>query len=124
VLQDFFPRYLTRLEEFRDDLAEVRIEGHTSAEWRGAATPLDAYFRNMELSQGRTRAVLDFGLRETEVHPGMRDWARGLITANGLSSSHLRLRADGTEDREGSRRVEFRAVMKLRERLMRVVPGE
>ncbi len=29
VLQDFFPRYLARLEEFRDGLAEVRIEGHT-----------------------------------------------------------------------------------------------
>lgn len=124
VLQDFFPRYLARLEEFRDGLAEVRVEGHTSSEWRGAVNPLDGYFRNMELSQGRTRAVLDFGLRETDMRPEMRDWARGLITANGLSSSRLRLRPEGGEDREASRRVEFRAVMKLREKLMQVVPGD
>ena len=35
------------------------------------------------------------------------DWAKALITANGLSSSHLILK-DGEEDKELSRRVEFR----------------
>ena len=35
------------------------------------------------------------------------DWAKALITANGLSSSHLIMK-DGLEDKELSRRVEFR----------------
>jgi outer membrane protein OmpA-like peptidoglycan-associated protein len=85
---------------------------------------LDAYFLNMALSQARTRTVLDFGLTRTAIPPDMRDWARSLITANGLSSSRLRLRPDGTEDREASRRVEFRVVMKLRENVMKVVDGQ
>ncbi len=35
------------------------------------------------------------------------EWLRGLITANGLSSSHLIMR-NGVEDKDLSRRVEFR----------------
>jgi hypothetical protein len=35
------------------------------------------------------------------------DWAQGLITANGLSSSHPIL-TNGVENKELSRRVEFR----------------
>jgi outer membrane protein OmpA-like peptidoglycan-associated protein len=122
LLTEFIPRYITSLREFRDDIQEVRIEGHTSSEWQGVGA-LEAYFRNMALSQARTRTVLDFGLTRTAIPPDMRDWARGLITANGLSSSRLRFRPDGAEDREGSRRVEFRVVMKLRENVMRVVEG-
>jgi outer membrane protein OmpA-like peptidoglycan-associated protein len=123
LLTEFFPRYLASLREFRDDIQEVRIEGHTSSDW-GVVGPLDAYFLNMALSQARTRTVLDFGLTRTAIPPDMRDWARSLITANGLSSSRLRLRPDGTEDREASRRVEFRVVMKLRENVMKVVDGQ
>ena len=86
-------------------------------------SPLDAYFRNMELSQERTREVLRFGLAHAPVAPELRNWAQSRITANGLSSSRVRQRADGTEDREASRRVEFRVVLRLRERMMQVLPG-
>ena len=36
ILDDFFPRYLKVLNnpKFRDSIQEVRIEGHTSSEWR------------------------------------------------------------------------------------------
>lgn len=122
-LREFFPRYLDRLSEFRDDIDEVRIEGHTSTEWGGAVSPLDAYFRNMELSQERTREVLRFGLSQTAVAPELRNWAQSRITANGLSSSRIRQREDGTEDRDASRRVEFRVILRLRERMMQVLPG-
>ena len=59
----------------------------------------------MELSQDRTRAVLEYcmGLMK----PNQQDWARQFITANGLSSSHL-ITINGKEDKELSRRVEFR----------------
>ena len=35
VLRDFFPRYIAILTkpEYRDGIAEIRIEGHTSGEW-------------------------------------------------------------------------------------------
>lgn len=121
ILREFIPRYLSILVEYRDEIDEVRIEGHTSSEWTGATSNLDAYFRNMSLSQDRTRAVLEFCLTRTGLAVDRVDWARGLITANGLSSSRLRLREDGTEDREISRRVEFRVVTKSRERLLRIL---
>ena len=59
----------------------------------------------MELSQNRTRSVLEycFGLMTQE----QIKWAKSLITANGLSSSQPIL-VHGVEDKSLSRRVEFR----------------
>lgn len=107
ILTDFFPRYLQVLRRYREFISEVRIEGHTSSEWNGTDDRLDAYFFNMELSQNRTRAVLEFCLR-MEAVKGDKDWARKTITANGLSSSHAITDQKGNENRSLSRRVEFR----------------
>ena len=99
ILDDFFPRYIKLLSrpEYRDNIMEIRIEGHTDSN--------GGYFHNMELSQNRTRSVLEycFGLMSIE----QIDWAKGLITANGLSSSQPIL-IQGVEDKRLSRRVEFR----------------
>lgn len=99
ILTDFFPRYIDVLTkpEYRDNIEEIRIEGHTDSNGE--------YFHNMQLSQDRTRAVLQYcmGLLDSS----KIEWSRTLITANGLSSSHPILR-DGVEDKSLSRRVEFR----------------
>jgi chemotaxis protein motB family protein len=99
ILSDFFPRYIDVLTkpEYRDNIEEIRIEGHTDSNGE--------YFHNMQLSQDRTRAVLQYcmGLLDSS----NIEWSRTLITANGLSSSHPILR-DGIEDKSLSRRVEFR----------------
>ncbi|EGO9736039.1 OmpA family protein, partial [Escherichia coli] len=60
ILDDFFPRYLKVLDNYQDHITEVRIEGHTSTDWTGTTNPDIAYFNNMALSQGRTRAVLQY----------------------------------------------------------------
>jgi len=109
ILSDFFPRYVQLLyhEKYRENIEEIRIEGHTSSEWNFETGIRDAYFLNMELSQGRTRSVLEFGL--SAIGSGeKKEWARSKITANGLSSSKCVFRSDGSEDKEASRRVEFR----------------
>jgi len=54
LLNDFFPRYMTVLNQYRDTISEVRIEGHTSSLWNSNTSSTDAYFLNRELSQGRT----------------------------------------------------------------------
>lgn len=99
ILSDFFPRYIKVLSfpEYKNNIVEIRIEGHTDS--------TGDYFYNMELSQGRTRTVLEycFGLMTEE----QINWAKSLITANGLSSSHPIL-VHGVEDKSLSRRVEFR----------------
>lgn len=109
ILSDFFPRYLKILTnaEYRESIEEVRIEGHTSKNWIVATTPENAYLLNMALSQERTRSVLQY-LLFMHRSVDLQNWLIGHLTANGLSSSKLRLGADGTEDRDASRRVEFR----------------
>jgi outer membrane protein OmpA-like peptidoglycan-associated protein len=108
VLSDFFPRYVNLLHQkkYLAHIDEIRIEGHTSSEWTLDAKGKEPYFLNMELSQGRTRSVLEFCLGEIG-NVDLLTWARSKITAIGLSSSKL-IMVNGVEDQEASRRVEFR----------------
>ncbi|MDA8001995.1 MAG: OmpA family protein [Alphaproteobacteria bacterium] len=106
ILSNFLPRYMESIQPFLEDIREIRIEGHTSSEY-GDESPDRAYFLNMELSQSRTRAILRYALELPGVS-SYAEWARPLITANGLSSSKLIPLPGGQEDRIRSRRVEFR----------------
>jgi len=119
ILQEFFPRYLHVLHRFGKAIAEVRIEGHTSSEWVGAKTADEAYFKNMKLSQDRTRSVLEYCLTLPAVDP-FKDWARRYITANGLSSSQPIIH-NGREEKARSRRVEFRVRTNTKEQIVRVL---
>lgn len=122
ILSDFFPRYLRILSSptYRGAIEEVRIEGHTSRNWIVAASPENAYMLNMALSQERTRSVLQYVLfipRSSD----LQSWLIGHLTANGLSSSKLRVNFDGSEDRDASRRVEFRVRTNADTRLTEVL---
>jgi len=109
ILADFFPRYIRIItgDQYREDILEVRIEGHTSSGWFGARDEDDAYIRNMELSQERTRSTLGFVLGLSSVEDDKR-WLKTHLTANGLSSAKPVRNDAGEEVSEGSRRVEFR----------------
>lgn len=109
ILSDFFPRYVKIITQpkYRDDILEVRIEGHTSSAWFGADDEDDAYIRNMDLSQERTRSTLGFVLGLENVAAD-KDWLKSHLTANGLSSAKVVRSENGDENAEGSRRVEFR----------------
>ena len=124
ILNDFFPRYVRIISqpEFKEDIVEVRIEGHTSSEWEAVDDPLESYIRNMELSQDRTRSVLQYVLGLTRI-ANDREWLRSVLTANGLSSSKLIVR-EGQEDKELSRRVEFRIRTNAEERIGEILEGE
>ncbi len=120
ILTDFFPRYIKIVGQYRSDIAEIRIEGHTSSIWSGATSVLDAYFKNMELSQDRTRSVLRYAL-DTLATTQNRDWVQTIITANGLSSSKPVLMANGREDKTQSRRVEFRVRTNAERRIVDIL---
>jgi outer membrane protein OmpA-like peptidoglycan-associated protein len=122
ILNDFFPRYIRilRRPQYRSSIREIRIEGHTSSEWSPGATEEEAYFNNMRLSQDRTRTVLRYVLRTLGREP-VNDWTKNLITANGLSSSDLIYTESGNEDREASRRVEFRVRTNAENQLERIL---
>lgn len=122
ILSDFFPRYVRILTspKYMAAISEVRIEGHTSSNWTSVTTPEDAYFRNMELSQARTRSALVFALSLPEVN-SERGWLRQYLTANGLSSSHPVFDASGAEDPARSRRVEFRVRTDAETRIAKIL---
>jgi outer membrane protein OmpA-like peptidoglycan-associated protein len=119
ILADFFPRYAAVLSQFRKNIAEVRIEGHTSSEWAKQSSRDEAYFNNMRLSQDRTRRVLAFSLSLSEVASN-KDWLVRKLTANGLSSSQL-IVVGGEEDKELSRRVEFRVRTNAKQQMVRIL---
>ncbi len=122
ILREFFPRYERILvsPKYRDSISEVRIEGHTSSEWTSLTTPDDAYFKNMELSQARTRSTLNLimGLPESESD---RAWLKRFVTANGLSSSQPILDEHKNEDPARSRRVVFRVRTDAETRIARIL---
>jgi outer membrane protein OmpA-like peptidoglycan-associated protein len=122
ILKDFFPRYLDTVyqTEFREEMSEIRIEGHTSSQWKDARTSYDRYLLNAALSQGRALAVLDFCFRLPDAQEH-RDLMIRDLRANGLSYSRPIFSADGSEDNLRSQRVEIRVMSKTRERIIRIL---
>lgn len=111
ILQQFYPKYITILKQQHDTgntIQSLRIEGHTSSVW-GDLSPQSAYFANMKLSQDRARKILQFVLEDSMRHSKHKAWTQKLTTANGLSSNKI-LYTDGVEDKNRSRRVEFKAI--------------
>jgi len=123
ILNDFMPRFLLLLnKEFKDNIAEVRIEGHTSSDWRGKDGK-EAFIKNMELSQARTRTVMNYTLRMPELNQ-ISGWMTKTISANGLSSSKLiPMSKEGPfiENKEASRRVDFAVRTKTKEALFNIL---
>ena len=125
ILKDFFPRYIEILTRFKykDEISEIRIEGHTSSEWSGASTGDEAYLQNMILSHERARKVLEFVLFLSEIKP-KKEWVKKHIMAAGFSSSRLILSPSGKEDKYRSRRVEFRVITNAEKRIFKIIKEE
>lgn len=122
ILDDFFPRYIQIIssDKYRDNIEEIRIEGHTSSEWNDDSKSVNSYFNNMSLSQDRTRAVLSYCMSLIK-DPNIVNWSQRYITANGLSSSRLILNSDGSEDKTQSRRVEFRTKTNAEKKVVEII---
>ena len=123
ILRDFFPRYVRTLQGLEDPddadtlIREIRVEGHTSSDYEEAEGFVGKYLGNLNYSQQRAEAVVEFVLQLPQATPpdGYAVWATERIAAIGLSSSRLRM-ADNREDKAQSRRVEFRAIAAACER--------
>ena len=106
MLREFLPVYLSVLlkDEYSDYLGEIIIEGHTDSS--------GSYLSNLELSQNRALAVAKFCLTMEELTPQQRALLQTILVAQGKSSSDLVYNADGTENKDASRRVEFKFSLK------------
>lgn len=127
ILKDFFPRYMQILlqDRFKNSILEVRIEGHTNSK--------GGYMYNVDLSQRRTRNVLEYVLfNDSTTYSTLQAKDQALVRfwlmANGLSfgrtvdsNGDLTLRSGMPENLERSKRVEFRIVTRTEEVLQELL---
>jgi outer membrane protein OmpA-like peptidoglycan-associated protein len=117
IISEFFPRYIALLthDKFINEVEEVRVEGHTSDGWGDNVSADDNYINNMYLSQMRASKVLDYSYRLHDyfVQKNKR-WLEKYLRANGMSFSNLIYKNEEgiIEDKNRSRRVEFRVMTK------------
>ena len=108
IINEFFPRYINILIDFKSLVKEVRIEGHTSSEW-GKLNKEDAFLKNLVLSQERTASVIKESMNSIKnIRKEKKEWAFKKVVASGMSSRSLILNNLGEEDQLLSRRVEFK----------------
>lgn len=120
ILKDFFPRYIRVIEEsYSDEIEEIRIEGYTDSDGVSNFNEVQNYFFNMQLSQGRTRNVLEYCMNLPFAKEKFK-WMTDHLTANGLSFSRLKY-TNGVEDKEKSRRVEFRVRTKSDVKMRQII---
>lgn len=106
LLNRFIPVYLSVLlrDEYADYLGEIIIEGHTDS--------TGTYEKNLELSQDRALQVALYCLDLPGLTAQQRAKLQEILTAKGRSSSDLIYDANGVEDKDASRRVEFKFSLK------------
>lgn len=108
LLNAFIPVYIRTLmsEENEGYVGEIIIEGHTDTD--------GSYLHNLALSQERALAVVSYCLGDemTGLSYSEKQLLQAIITANGRSYSDPVYAADGSVDKEASRRVVFKFRMK------------
>jgi chemotaxis protein MotB len=121
ILNDFFPRYISLIasDKFRENIEEVRIEGHTSSAWEGSRNFDDRYLNNVFLSQQRSYSILEYCFRIPAI-ARYQNWLTKVVRVNGLSFASP-IMINGREDEAQSRRVEFRVKTKADERIRDIV---
>ncbi|XOB61917.1 ankyrin repeat domain-containing protein [Campylobacterota bacterium DY0563] len=110
ILDNFFPRYLKVLDRYVDQIAAVRVEGHTSSEFRTAKSDEERYSKNKALSENRAKQVFDYTQNMTndkEVKANS-SWLEKVYSYHGMAYDDLIYDENGVEDKVQSRRVEFR----------------
>jgi outer membrane protein OmpA-like peptidoglycan-associated protein len=121
ILDDFFPRYIGVLgsEQYRENINEIRIEGHTSSVWEGTTHLEQRYLQNAKLSQDRSFSILQYAFKLPSIM-SYQNWLTEVLRANGLAFARP-IYIDGVEDRARSRRVEFKVTTKSEERIHDIV---
>ena len=117
ILQEFFSRYVKILtsKEFKGEIKELRVEGHTSKNWGKSKSLQEIYLKNMQLSQSRAFSVLSYCYSSSDkVIRKHRVWLEKHFRANGMAFSKLK-------ESSKSRRVEFSIEMKSEEKVYEIL---
>lgn len=117
ILEQFFPRYIKILtsNQYKNEIKEIRVEGHTSDEWGAIKSKKEIYLNNMRLSQNRAYEVLSYCYSlDDEIIELNRPWLQKYFRANGMAFAKL-------QDIEKARRVEFSIEMKSEEKIYKIL---
>lgn len=102
-LNQVLKKYLTTLlddKEIRKYIHGITIEGHTNSD--------GSYLSNLELSQQRALEVMQFLYESNTIN---KDLLNKYVSSSGKSSSDL-IYKDGVEDKDNSRRIEIKFIIK------------
>lgn len=107
-LNKVLKKYLTALledKEIRKYIHGIIIEGHTNSD--------GSYLSNLELSQQRALEVMQFLYESNTIN---KDLLNQYVSSSGKSSSDLIFK-NGVEDKDASRRIELKFIIKNEEAL-------
>ena len=90
-------------KEIRKYIHGITIEGHTNSD--------GSYLSNLELSQQRALEVMQFLYESNTIN---KDLLNKYVSSSGKSSSDL-IYKDGAEDKDASRRIEIKFIIKNEE---------
>ena len=117
ILEEFFVRYVKVLtsKEYKDEIKELRVEGHTSDKWGSVLSEKEIYLKNMKLSQSRAYNVLSYCYSlEGKTIKENRSWLEKHFRANGMAFSKLK-------EKDKARRVEFSIEMKSEDKVYEIL---
>jgi flagellar motor protein MotB len=115
-LRKFGPLFLSRSylldKNLKKKISQLTVEGHTNSD--PYKNGKDVYLDNLDLSQKRALETVKFIIEnssnlDSELGNEFKDWRLKVLAANGRSFADLIPNEDGTEDKEASKRVEFKA---------------
>ena len=126
ILDDFFPRYIKILSsnKYKNEIDEIRVEGHTSNDWTSKMNQSLIYLNNMKLSQNRANNVLSYCYsidKDTIIEN--KEWLEKHFRANGMAFSKMRYLDinKSIPDLIKSKRVEFRIQMKTEDKIYNIL---
>lgn len=108
-LDTFTKKLLPFMYKYKHMINSFEINGHTSSEWANVSFS-DTYLNNEKLSLNRSFSTISYMF--TKQNEKMQIFLSKVIKGSGLSFSQKKLNFYEKEDKEKSRRVSFKIVLK------------
>ncbi len=108
-LANFSKKLIPFMYKYRELVQKFEINGHTSSEWSNVSFS-QTYLKNEELSMKRSFSVLSFIFNKQDEK--VQRFLSDVIKGSGLSFSEKKLTFYEKEDKEKSRRVSFKIILK------------
>ena len=108
-LDTFSKKLIPFIYKYKEMIQEFEINGHTSSEWANVSFS-NTYLKNEELSMKRSFSTISYIFNKQ--NEKVQRFLSNVIKGSGLSFSKKRLTFYDKEDKEKSRRVSFKIILK------------